>query len=198
MPSRLFRPAILPAALLAVAPVHANTALDGVDVCALADASGQYSVRVRNVGSTPLTRADVTGVRLDSDGRVQDNVSLTGIAPGKSATAILARHGESAALVSIATYRAIDGVQTRQRELFVGKVAHVSPGSALPYTLAPLATRGWTVAYGDPNAPALKMGSVVLLAYPTRSGKKPQTRPEAGRVPTEVTPLRPCPASNRP
>jgi hypothetical protein len=190
----------LPAAILitAFAPAHARTAAPpyGVEVCTLTGTSGQYSVRVRNTGSAPLARADVTGVKLDAGGQAQGNisVSLTDIPPGRYETAILARHGESAALVSIATYQSVNGVETRQQELFAGKVAHVSPGSALQYTLAPLAVRGWTVAYGGPNSPRLDAGSAVLLAYPARSGKKLDTRPEAGRTPTEVVPLAPCPA----
>ena len=205
MPSRLSRAAVLPvvallpvAALFAVAPARANNGATryGVEVCTLTGTSGQYSVRVRNTGSAPLARADITGVRLDSGGQPQDNisVSLTAIPPGKYETAILARHGESAALVSIATYQSVNGVDTRQQELFAGKVAHVSPGAALQYTLAPLAVRGWTVAYGGPNTPKLEAGSAVLLAYPARSGKKLDTRPEAGRAPTDVVPLAPCPA----
>jgi hypothetical protein len=190
----------LPAAILitAFAPAHASTGATpyGVEVCTLTGTSGQYSVRVRNTGSAPLARADVTGVKLDAGGQAQGNisVSLTDIPPGRYETAILARHGESAALVSIATYQSVNGVETRQQELFAGKVAHVSPGSALQYTLAPLAVRGWTVAYGGPNSPRLDAGSAVLLAYPARSGKKLDTRPEAGRTPTEVVPLAPCPA----
>lgn len=204
MPSRLFRAARLPAAaplaaLLAVftpARANANPTPYGVEVCTLTGTSGQYSVRVRNIGSAPLARADITGVRLDSGGQAQGDisVSLTTIAPGKYETAILARHGESAALVSIATYQSLNGIETRQQELFAGKVAHVSPGSALQYTLAPLAVRGWTVAYGGPNTPKLETGSAVLLVYPARHGKKPDTRPEAGRTPTDVVPLAPCPA----
>ena len=136
MPSRLFRVAILPAALLATLPAHATKAPYGVEVCTLTGTSGQYSVRVRNTGSAPLARADVTGVRLDAGGQARDNimVSLGAIPPGRYETAILARHGESAALVSIATYQSVNGVETRQQELFAGKVAHVSPGSALQYT----------------------------------------------------------------
>lgn len=196
MPSRLFRVAILPAALLATLPAHATKAPYGVEVCTLTGTSGQYSVRVRNTGSAPLARADVTGVRLDAGGQARDSilVSLGAIPPGRYETAILARHGESAALVSIATYQSVNGVETRQQELFAGKVAHVSPGSALQYTLAPLAVRGWTVAYGGPNTPRLEPGSAVLLAYPARGGKKVDTRPEAGRTPADVVPLAPCPA----
>ena len=199
MPSRLFRAASLPAAVLLTtfAPVRANTvaAAYGVDVCTLTGTSGQYSVRVRNTGTTPLARADITGVRLDAGGQPQGDihVSLTAIPPGKYETAILARHGESAALVSIATYLSVNGADTRQQELFAGKVAHVSPGAPLQYTLAPLAVRGWTVAYGGPNVPKLDAGSAVLLAYPARSGKKLDTRPEAGRAPADVVPLAPCP-----
>ena len=196
MPSRLFRVAILPAALLATLPAHATKAPYGVEVCTLTGTSGQYSVRVRNTGSAPLARADVTGVRLDAGGQARDNitVSLGAIPPGRYETAILARHGESAALVSIATYQSVNGVETRQQELFAGKVAHVSPGSALQYTLAPLAVRGWTVAYGGPNTPRLEPGSAVLLAYAARGGKKVDPRPEAGRTPADVVPLAPCPA----
>nr|WP_275260909.1 hypothetical protein [Achromobacter insuavis] len=186
----------MPAAVLAAASAQANTPPYGIEVCTLTGTSGQYSVRVRNTGSAPLARADVTGVRLDGGGQAQGNisVSLTAIPPGRYETAILARHGESAALVSIATYQSVNGVETRQQELFAGKVAHVSPGSALQYTLAPLAVRGWTVAYGGPNSPRLESGSAVLLAYPARSGKKMDTRPEAGRAPADVVPLAPCPA----
>ena len=36
--------------------------------------------------------------------------------------------------------------QLVREELYAGKVAHVSPGSALQYTLAPLATRGCRTA----------------------------------------------------
>nr|WP_275299972.1 hypothetical protein [Achromobacter insuavis] len=186
----------MPAALLATLPAHATKAPYGVEVCTLTGTSGQYSVRVRNTGSAPLARADVTGVRLDAGGQARDNimVSLGAIPPGRYETAILARHGESAALVSIATYQSVNGVETRQQELFAGKVAHVSPGSALQYTLAPLAVRGWTVAYGGPNTPRLEPGSAVLLAYAARGGKKVDTRPEAGRTPADVVPLAPCPA----
>ena len=196
MPSRLFRVAILPAALLATLPAHATKAPYGVEVCTLTGTSGQYSVRVRNTGSAPLARADVTGVRLDAGGQARDNimVSLGAIPPGRYETAILARHGESAALVSIATYQSVNGVETRQQELFAVKVAHVSPVSALQYTLAPLAVRGWTVAYGGPNTPRLEPGSAVLLAYAARGGKKVDTRPEAGRTPADVVPRAPCPA----
>ena len=194
MPSRFLRAAILPIALAALAPAHAGPAPYGIEVCTLTGTSGQYSVRVRNTGSAPLARVDITGVRLDAAGQALDNfdVSLGVIAPGRYATAILARHGESAAPVSIATYRMIDGAETRQQDLYAGKVAHVSPGSALQYTLAPLAVRGWTVAHGGPEAPRLAPGSAVLLAYPARAGKPRDHRPEAGRAPSEVTPLMPC------
>ncbi len=200
MPSRLFRAASLPAAvfLAGFATAHANPAATayGVDVCTLTGTSGQYSVRVQNAGTAPLARIDVTGVRLDAGGQPQGDihVSLTAIPPGKYDTAILARHGESAALVSIATYLSVNGADTPQQELFAGKVAHVSPGAPLQYTLAPLALRGWTVAYGGPNVPKLDAGSAVLLAYPARSGKKLDSRPETGRSPTNVVPLAPCPA----
>lgn len=178
----------------AMAPAHASPSPSGVEVCTVTGTSGQYSVRVRNTGSAPLTRVDVTGVRLDAAGQATDHltVSLADIPPGKYKTAILARHEESAALDSIVTYTAVDGVETAQEELFAGKVAHVSPGSALQYTLAPLAVRGWTVAYGSATAPKLNAGSAVLLSYPVRSGKKPATRPEAGRTPSTVVPLTPC------
>ena len=85
MPSRLFRVAILPAALLATLPAHATKAPYGVEVCTLTGTSGQYSVRVRNTGSAPLARADVTGVRLDAGGQARDNimVSLGAIPPGR-------------------------------------------------------------------------------------------------------------------
>ena len=196
MPSRLFRAAILPAAVLAAASAQANTPPYGIEVCTLTGTSGQYSVRLRNTGSAPLARADVTGVRLDAGGQARDNimVSLGAIPPGRYETAILARHEESAALDRIVTYAVVDGTETPQQELFAGKVAHVSPGSALQYTLAPLAVRGWTVAYGGPNTPRLEPGGAVLLAYPARGGKKVDTRPEAGRTPADVVPLAPCPA----
>lgn len=83
MPSRFLRAAILPAAFAALAPAHAGTAPYGVDVCTLSGTSGQYSVRVRNTGSAPLARADITGVRLDGAGRAQGDiaVSLAAIPP---------------------------------------------------------------------------------------------------------------------
>ena len=153
-----------PASALSIAPAY------GVIVCTVAGTSGQYSVRVQNTGAVPLARADVTGVRLDAGGHAagEIGVSLTDIAPGKYETAVLARHGESAALVSIATYQSMNDQLVREEELYAGKVAHVSPGSALQYTLAPLATRGWTVAYGTAQPPALKTGAAVLLAYPAQ------------------------------
>ncbi|NMK46784.1 hypothetical protein [Achromobacter sp. Bel] len=178
----------------ATASAQASPSPSGVEVCTVTGTSGQYSVRVRNTGTTPLTRVDVTGVRLDGGGQVTAplTVSLADIPPGKYKTAILARYEESAALDSIVTYTAVDGVEAPQQELFAGKVAHVSPGSALQYTLAPLAVRGWTVAYGSATSPRLEAGSAVLLSYPVRSGKKPATRPEAGRTPSAVVPLAPC------
>lgn len=178
----------------ATASAQASPSPSGVEVCTVTGTSGQYSVRVRNTGATPLTRVDVTGVRLDGGGQVTAplTVSLADIPPGKYKTAILARYEESAALDSIVTYTAVDGVEAPQQELFAGKVAHVSPGSALQYTLAPLAVRGWTVAYGSATSPRLEAGSAVLLSYPVRSGKKPATRPEAGRTPSAVVPLAPC------
>lgn len=153
-----------PASALSIAPAY------GVIVCTEAGTSGQYSVRVQNTGVVPLARADVTGVRLDAGGHAAGEiaVSVTDIPPGKYETAVLARHGESAALVSIATYQSINDQLVREEELYAGKVAHVSPGSALQYTLAPLATRGWTVAYGTAQPPALKTGAAVLLAYPAQ------------------------------
>ena len=157
----------------------------GVIVCTVAGTSGQYSVRVQNTGAVPLARADVTGVRLDAGGHAagEIGVSLTDIAPGKYETAVLARHGESAALVSIATYQSMNDQLVREEELYAGKVAHVSPGSALQYTLAPLATRGWTVAYGTAQPPALKTGAAVLLAYPRAAARrwKPARRRGARR-----------------
>nr|WP_255469253.1 hypothetical protein [Achromobacter sp. UMC46] len=183
-----------------MAPAQATPNPSGVDVCTVTGTSGQYSVRVRNTGTTPLARVDVTGVRLDAGGQATDNltVSLTDIPPGKYKTAILARYEESAALDSIVTYTAVDGAETPQQELFAGKVAHVSPGSAMQYTLAPLAVRGWTVAYGSATSLKLAAGSAVLLSYPVRSGKKPATRPEAGRTPSAVVPLTPCPEPGKP
>lgn len=159
--------------------------------------SGQYSVRVRNTGDHALARVDVTGVRLDAAGQATDalSVSLTDIPHGKYKTAILARYEESVALDRIVTYALVDGKDTPQYELFAGKVAHVSPGSALQYTLAPLAVRGWTVAYGSATSPKLEAGSAVLISYPVRGAKKLATRPEAGRTPSAVTPLAPCPAA---
>lgn len=182
-----------PASALSIAPAY------GVIVCTVAGTSGQYSVRVQNTGAVPLARADVTGVRLDAGGHAAGEiaVSVTDIPPGKYETAVLARHGESAALVSIATYQSINDQLVREEELYAGKVAHVSPGSALQYTLAPLATRGWTVAYGTAQPPALKTGAAVLLAYPARSGKKMEASPQAGRTPTRVEPLNPCPGPRR-
>ena len=168
-----------PASALSIAPAY------GVIVCTVAGTSGQYSVRVQNTGAVPLARADVTGVRLDAGGHAagEIGVSLTDIAPGKYETAVLARHGESAALVSIATYQSMNDQLVREEELYAGKVAHVSPGSALQYTLAPLATRGWTVAYGTAQPPALKTGAAVLLAYPRAAARrwKPARRRGARR-----------------
>ena len=166
-----------PASALSIAPAY------GVIVCTVAGTSGQYSVRVQNTGA--VARADVTGVRLDAGGHAagEIGVSLTDIAPGKYETAVLARHGESAALVSIATYQSMNDQLVREEELYAGKVAHVSPGSALQYTLAPLATRGWTVAYGTAQPPALKTGAAVLLAYPRAAARrwKPARRRGARR-----------------
>lgn len=184
-----------PACATATAPIRSNGL--GVDVCTLSGTSGQYSVRVRNTGETALARVDITGVRLDAAGHAAEpiNVSLTDIPPGKYKTAVLARHDESAALDRIVTYLLADGAPRAQHELFAGKVAHVAPGSTLQYTLAPLAVRGWTVAYGSPGSIKLDAGSPVILGYPVRSGGKPATRPEAGRSPTAVVPLTPCKTS---
>ena len=84
----------------------------------------------------------------------------------------------------------------REEELYAGKVAHVSPGSALQYTLAPLATRGWTVAYGTAQSPTLKTGAAVLLAYPAQR-QEDGSQPAGGRTPTRVEPLNPCPGQRR-
>ncbi|WMD20338.1 hypothetical protein RAS12_27655 [Achromobacter seleniivolatilans] len=188
------------AALLAVAAqttAQASPSPYGVEVCTVTGTSGQYSVRVRNTSSAPLARVDVNGVQLDAGGQPTGPiaVTLTDIPPGKYKTAILARHEESAALDSIATYTVVNGKEAPQEDLFAGKVAHVSPGSGLQYTLAPLAVRGWTVAYGAANSPKLEAGSAVLLIYPARPGKKQATRPEAGRTPSAVVPLAPCPGT---
>lgn len=202
MPSRSPRGLFLPLAALlasaAMANAQASPAAAGVDVCTVTGTSGQYSVRVRNTGAAPLSHADVVGVHLNASGQGTGNISvkLTDIPAGKYKTAVLARHGESAALVSISTYQTVNGAETPQQDLFAGKVAHVSPGSALQYTLAPLATRGWTVAYGSAQGPKLVAGSAVLLIYPAPVGKKRDaTRPEAGRAPLDVVPLKPCPAA---
>ena len=204
MPSRFPRALFLPLAALlagaAMANAQASSAAYGVDVCTVTGTSGQYSVRVRNTGAAPISQADIVGVQLDAAGQSSGNisVSLTDVPPGKYKTAVLARHGESAALVSIATYQTVNGVETPQQELYAGKVAHVSPGSALQYTLAPLALRGWTVAYGTAQSPRLQQGSAVLLIYPARTAKKRDaTRPEAGRSPADVVPLNPCPPAGR-
>lgn len=203
MPSRSTRCLILPfAALLAsaaaapgqAAPVQAAS-IHGIDVCTVTGTSGQYSVRVRNTSDKTLSHADVVGVHLNAAGQGGNTVTvnLQDLPPGKYKTAVLARHGESAALVSIATYQTVNGVDTPQQELYAGKVAHVAPGSALQYTLAPLALRGWTVAYGTAQSPKLEPGSAVLLIYPARTGKKRDvTRPDAGRAPADVVPLHSC------
>lgn len=182
------------AALLSAGPAQASPSPSGVEVCTVTGTSGQYSVRVRNTGEATLARVDITGVRLDPAGQAADTltVNLTDIPPGKYKTAFLARHDESAALDRIVTYAIVDGTETPQQELFAGKVAHVSHGTTLQYTLAPLAVRGWTVAYGSATSPKLETGAAVLLSYPVRGGKKVATRPEAGRTPTAVTPLAPC------
>lgn len=200
MLSRSTRCLTLPfSALLACACAASAQAASahGVAVCTVTGTSGQYSVRVRNTGDGTLSHADVVGVHLDAAGQggAQVTVNLQDVPPGKYKTAVLARPGESAALVSIATYQTIDGVDTPQQELYAGKVAHVAHGSALQYTLAPLALRGWTVAYGTAQSPKLEPGSAVLLIYPARTGKKRDvTRPDAGRAPADVVPLAPCPA----
>jgi len=185
------------AALCAVAAAGAARAAPayGVAVCTVAGVAGEYSVRVRNTGSAALPRADVAGVRLNASGQAGDTIGATldDIPAGKYKTAVLGRRGDSVALASISTYVSEQGAETRRETLYAGKVAHVSPGSALPYTLAPLAVRGWTVAYGSKSGPALEAGSAVLLVYPARSGKKPDPlQPEAGRAPAEVVPLEVC------
>ncbi|PTW98800.1 hypothetical protein DBL07_17035 [Achromobacter mucicolens] len=187
------------AALLACAGAASAQAASrqGITVCTVTGTSGQYSVRVRNTSDKTLSHVDVVGVHLNAAGQggAQVTVNLQDVPPGKYKTAVLARPGESAALVSIATYQTIDGVDTPQQELYAGKVAHVAHGSALQYTLAPLALRGWTVAYGTAQSPKLEPGSAVLLIYPARTGKKRDvTRPDAGRAPADVVPLAPCPA----
>lgn len=200
MLSRSTRCLTLPfSALLACAGAASAQAASphGVAVCTVTGTSGQYSVRVRNTSDKTLSHADVVGVHLDAAGQggAQVTVNLQDVPPGKYKTAVLARPGESAALVSIATYQTIDGIDTPQQELYAGKVAHVAHGSALQYTLAPLALRGWTVAYGTAQSPKLEPGSAVLLIYPARTGKKRDvTRPDAGRAPADVVPLAPCPA----
>lgn len=200
MLSRSTRCLTLPfSALLACAGAASAQAASahGVAVCTVTGTSGQYSVRVRNTSDRTLSHADVVGVHLDAAGQggAQVTVHLQDVPPGKYKTAVLARPGESAALVSIATYQTIDGVDTPQQELYAGKVAHVAHGSALQYTLAPLALRGWTVAYGTAQSAKLEPGSAVLLIYPARTGKKRDvTRPDAGRAPADVVPLAPCPA----
>lgn len=184
------------AALCAAAMANAQASpAYGVEVCTMTGTSGEYSVRVRNTGTGPLARADIAGVRLDAGGQAAGKLeaTLTDIPAGKYKTAVLGRHGDSVALVSIATYVSVQGAEARQEDLYAGKVAHVSPGSALPYTLAPLAVRGWTVAYGSKSGPKLEAGGAVLLVYPVRPGKKlDATRPEAGRAPADVVPLLPC------
>ncbi len=197
-------PKLFLAALLAMAATaaqaHPARAAYGVEVCTVTGTSGEYSVRVRNSGTAPLARAEVNGVSLDSSGQAAGplTVNLTDIPPGKYKTAVLGRPGNGAALVSIATYVTANGGETHQQDLFAGKVAHVSPGSALQYTLAPLAVRGWTVAYGTKQDPKLEAGSAVLLIYPVTPGKKRDpTRPDAGRAPADVVPLAPCGAARK-
>lgn len=192
-------PKLLLAALLAMAATaaqaHPVRPAYGIEVCTVTGTSGEYSVRVRNTGTAPLARAEVNGVRLDASGHAADplTVNLTDIPAGKYKTAVLGRPGNGASLVSIATYVTANGMETHQQDLFAGKVAHVSPGSALQYTLAPLAVRGWTVAYGTKQDPKLEAGSAVLLIYPVTLGKKRDaTRPDAGRTPADVVPLAPC------
>ena len=197
---KLFLATLLATAATAAtaAQAHPVRAAYGVAVCTVTGASGEYSVRVRNTGTAPLARAEVTGVKLDSSGHAADSLSvnLTDIPPGKYKTAVLGRPGNGASLVSIATYVVANGAEIHQQDLFAGKVAHVSPGSALQYTLAPLAVRGWTVAYGAKQDPRLATGSAVLLIYPVAPGKKRDpTRPDAGRAPADVVPLAPCHAA---
>ena len=69
----------------ATASAQASPSPSGVEVCTVTGTSGQYSVRVRNTGTAPLTRVDVTGVRLDGGGQAKEplTVSLTDIPPGK-------------------------------------------------------------------------------------------------------------------
>ncbi|MBO1013186.1 hypothetical protein IPU70_06475 [Achromobacter sp. SD115] len=194
---KLFLAALLATAAMA-AQAHPVRAAYGVEVCTVTGTSGEYSVRVRNIGTSPLARAEINGVSLDSKGNAAGplTVNLTDIPPGKYKTAVLGRPGNGAALVSIATYISANGAETHQQDLFAGKVAHVSPGSALRYTLAPLAVRGWTVAYGTKQDPKLEAGSAVLLIYPVTLGKKRDaTRPDAGRAPADVVPLAPCGAA---
>jgi len=206
VPSRSPRFLTLPlAAMLSGAAAAAAAAqtkpIQGVDVCTVTGTSGQYSVRVLNTGDKTLSHADVLGVLLNSGGQGGKHVtvSLKDLPPGRYKTADLARHGESAALVSVATYQMINGVDTPQYELYAGKVAHVAPGSALQYTLAPLALRGWTVAYGAAQPRRLEAGSAVLLIYPARPDKKRDlTRPDAGRTPADVVPLTACPGARQP
>ena len=143
--SALARPHALSFLLAALCAAMANAQASpayGVEVCTVTGTSGEYSVRVRNAGSAPLARAEIAGVRLDAAGQAGEPLAATlrDIPPGKYKTAVLGRHGDSVALVSIATYVSAQGAETRQEDLYAGKVAHVSPGSALPYTLAPLAT----------------------------------------------------------
>ena len=83
----------------------------------------------------------------------------------------------------------------REEELYAGKVAHVSPGSALQYAGAAgdarLDGRLWHRAIADAE------NRRRLLAYPARSGKKMEASPQAGRTPTRVEPLNPCPGQRR-
>ena len=180
-----------PASALSIAPPMASS-------CTEAGTSGQYSVRVQNTGVVPLARADVTGVRLDAGGHAAGEiaVSVTDIPPGKYETAVLARHGESAALVSIATYQSINDQLVREEELYAGKVAHVSPGSALQYAGAAGDARldGRLRHRATAGAENRRRRATGL---PARSGKKMEASPQAGRTPTRVEPLNPCPGPRR-
>ena len=181
-----------PASALSIAPAY------GVIVCTVAGTSGQYSVRVQNTGAVPLARADVTGVRLDAGGHAagEIGVSLTDIAPGKYETAVLARHGESAALVSIATYQSMNDQLVREEELYAGKVAHVSPGSALQYAGAAGDARldGRLRHRATAGAENRRRRATGL---PRAQRQEDGSQPAGGRTPTRVEPLNPCPGPRR-
>ncbi|WP_251865333.1 hypothetical protein [Achromobacter sp. Marseille-Q4962] len=189
-------PALAAAALLAAAPGGALAASSAsVEACTLAGPSGEYSVRVRNVGKDTIARVEVAGVRPNASAHGTNTISvqLPAIPPGRYQTAILARRGESAALVSLRTYVQRQGAQAAEEDIYAGRVAHVTPGNPGPgvlYTLAPLAVRGWTVAYPSTQQPVLAHGASVLIFYPARA--KPQSRPEAGRSPSRIAALPAC------